>query len=321
MTLVPVSPTTVTALWTWLELSVVLAVPFHFAGVVISLALTRSPFPVGRTYAADMQGAGLGCLGVLVLLSKTDAPSAVIWVGVIGAIAAWSFAGSGVGTVSGEALPFDWLLKRRKSIIGLLVLAAIANGVSDRGLQPTSTNSKLEQPASYLFREWNSLSRIAVHKELFAPPFLWGGSPTLPTDWYVNQHFLDIDGFAGTPAYEFNGELDSGEYLRYDVTNLAYFLPHRERVAVIGVGGGRDLLAAAHFGRRDITGIELNPIFVKLHISEPVIAEFSLVARLAGVRFVVDEARSWMARRTDNFDLIQMSLIDPWAPPTRGPSL
>ena len=177
MTLVPVSPTTVTALWTWLELSVVLAVPFHFAGVVISLALTRSPFPVGRTYAADMQGAGLGCLGVLVLLSKTDAPSAVIWVGVIGAIAAWSFAGSGVGTVSGEALPFDWLLKRRKSIIGLLVLAAIANGVSDRGLQPTSTNSKLEQPASYLFREWNSLSRIAVHKELFAPPFLWGAPP------------------------------------------------------------------------------------------------------------------------------------------------
>ena len=140
----------------------------------------------------------------------------------------------------------------------------------------------------------------------------------MPTDWYVYQRFLDIDGFAGTPAYEFNGELDSVEYLRYDVTNLAYFLPHRERVAVIGVGGGRDLLAVAHFGRRDITGIELNPIFVKLHISEPVIAEFSLVARLAGVRFVVDEARSWMARRTDNFDLIQMSLIDTWAATNAG---
>jgi hypothetical protein len=35
----------------WLKMVLVLATPFFFAGVAISLALTRSPYPVGTVYA------------------------------------------------------------------------------------------------------------------------------------------------------------------------------------------------------------------------------------------------------------------------------
>jgi hypothetical protein len=54
------------------------------------------------------------------------------------------------------------------------------------------------------------------------------------------------------------------EFLKYDITNLAYYIRHAGRAAVIGVGGGRDILSAHLFGLRDITGVELNPIFIDM---------------------------------------------------------
>ena len=42
--------------WMWLELALCIAIPFFFSGVVVSLALTRSPFPIGRVYAVDRAG-------------------------------------------------------------------------------------------------------------------------------------------------------------------------------------------------------------------------------------------------------------------------
>ena len=86
---------------------------------------------------------------------------------------------------------------------------------------------------------------------------------------------------------------------------------HDGRAAMIGVGSGRDLLSAAYFGFRDITGIELNPIFVKLLTKR--LSNYNRLASLRGVRLYVDEGRSWFSRSDQHFDLIQMSMVDTWA--------
>src|SRR5262249_43447074 len=54
LTLSPIVARSVSAVWTWMELALCIAVPFFFSGVVVSLALTRSPFPIGRVYGADL---------------------------------------------------------------------------------------------------------------------------------------------------------------------------------------------------------------------------------------------------------------------------
>ena len=72
------------------------------------------------------------------------------------------------------------------------------------------------------------------------------------------------------------------DFLKYDLVNLAYHLPGIDKSAVIGVGGGRDLLSAHLFGVTDITGVELNHIFIDLHTRHPVFAPFSNL--LAGAR-------------------------------------
>jgi hypothetical protein len=61
MTMVtPSSSTSLTTLFAWTELAICLAVPFFFSGVVVSLALTRSPYPIGWVYGADLIGAAIG---------------------------------------------------------------------------------------------------------------------------------------------------------------------------------------------------------------------------------------------------------------------
>jgi hypothetical protein len=101
------------------------------------------------------------------------------------------------------------------------------------------------------------------------------------------------------------------EFLRYDVSNLVYSIPNLKTGAVIGVGGGRDILSQHLFGVRDVTGVEINPIIIDLLNRR--FSDYTAIATLDGVKFEVDEARSWFARTSRFFDVIQMSLIDIWA--------
>jgi hypothetical protein len=197
-------------------------------------------------------------------------------------------------------------------VLLLFVASLLANDLAPRGLHPLFVKGRIEsQP---LFEAWNSFSRIAVFAHDDPVPHMWGPSPHFRAhEWTVEQRRMNIDGDAGTTTYRFTGDLTQAAFLRYDVTNLAYFLPERVRVAIIGIGGGRDMLAARVFGVQEITGIELNPIFVRLLTHEPGFAEFAGLQSLAGLTFEVEEARSWLARTPQTFDVIQMSLIDTWA--------
>jgi hypothetical protein len=314
MTLAPVISGAMTTLWIWTELAICLSIPFFFSGVILSLALTRSPFRVGRVYGVDLLGAAIGCLGALLLLNFTDGPSAILWVAALVAIGALAFAGSGIGKASDQNPPLQACLRHHYWIISILVLCAVINPYTDQGLHPIVVKGKFEFPGSYLFKQWNSFSRVVVGQVKRGIPEMWGPSPKMfDNKWSVYQTELNIDGDAATYAYRFTGNLDEVTFLRYDVTNLAYFLPDRERVLVIGVGAGRDILSAALFGRKQITGVEINPIFVQLLTREPDFLDFNNVAALPGVQFVLDEGRSWLARSRESFDIIQMSLVDTWA--------
>ena len=127
---------------------------------------------------------------------------------------------------------------------------------------------------------------------------------------------MEIDGDDSGPMYRFDGDLSKLEFLNYDVTNIAYAIRRDGRAAILSVGGGRDLLSAAWFGFRDVTGVELNPIFVDLLTHR--LRDYNRLASLPGVRLFVDEGRSWFARSNERFDLIQMSMVDTWAATSAG---
>jgi hypothetical protein len=306
----------------WLKLIVILAMPYFFAGMAISLALTRSPWPVPLIYGVDLIGAATGCLVVLAILTFVDSVSALFFVGVVGALAAIFFAlASRASAFLGEPLlPVARLrILARPSILAVaFVLLAFGNAaIQPYGLKLSIVKNQLESVVPGIpgtgvseFLRWNSFSRVNIGPSAPGTPFMWGPSSETPPS-VIEQRSMAIDGSAGTHMYRFDDDFGKLEFLRYDVTNLAYYIRHAGRAAVIGVGGGRDLLSAHLFGFRDITGVELNPIFIDL--LSRVFRSYNHLADVQGTRLFVDEARSWFARSSDHFDSIQMSLIDTWA--------
>jgi hypothetical protein len=250
MTLVPVVQPAVTTLLIWVEMAVLMSVPFFFSGVVVSLALTRSPYPVGRVYGVDLVGAAVGCFGVLILLNASDGPSAVLWTGVIAALGAVLFSRSGIGEAPASAPRFARLLRWPAAWLVFLAVAATLNTLDERriGLYPVYAKGELQITFVPWFERWNSFSRVVAMRPEEETPHMWGPSPTfVKDDWRLTQSALNIDVDAGTWAYGIAGDLSRVEFLKYDVTNLAYHLPRRHSAAVMGVGGGRDLLRGVGF--------------------------------------------------------------------------
>ncbi len=303
-----------TAAVIWAKMILLLATPYVLAGMAVSLALTRSPFPIGTTYGVDLLGAAFGCLAVLVVLNLVDGPSAMFIIAALPAAASVCFTKAAPAGLAPPPI-LSWAILRRPGWIaaGLLIIA-VANSGTRYGFQPISAKSGLlETPSSLDFVRWNSFSRISVSKSRVEHPALWGASPAMPAFPVRPQRDLSIDANAGTFMPQFDGDKAEIEHLKYDITNLAYAARHSGRSAVIGVGSGRDLLSAHLFGFRDITGVELNPIFVDLLTDPAKLRGYAGVADLPGVRLLVDEGRSWFARTSEKFDLLQMSMIDTFA--------
>src|SRR5262249_51653379 len=236
LTLVTGASPSLTALAAWAEFALCLALPFFFSGIVVSLALTRSPYPIGKVYGADLIGAAIGCIGALVLLNLTSGPSAVLWVGAVIALAALGFAGSGLGELHESGAIGAKLFRYRRSIFAGCLLFATANMLTIYGVRPTIVKDAL-QAGDLAFDCWNSFSRITVGESYAGPAAMWGPSPRFPVPT-VEQRWLTIDGSAGTGMYRFDGNLASLDFLCHDVSNLAYAIPDLKTGAVIGVRPG-----------------------------------------------------------------------------------
>lgn len=303
-----------TTVVSWALLLTFMAMPYVFAGVVVSLALTRSPFPIGQVYGVDLLGAALGCVSALVLLNLVDGPSAVILAGAISGVSSWAFAASASAEDRQLLQSKPWWRKPATAVAALLALA-LFNALSPVGFSPILVKNYVDFSGKYgHFEKWNSYSRVRVSRPRMMFPELWGPSPKLPANTLVPEVVIGIDGLADTTEmFHYDGTSNSNAFLQYDLAHLAYHLPGIHKSAVIGIGGGQDILAAHLFGVTDITGVELNPIIVNLYTRDPLYSNFANLKALPNLKLHVDDARSWFASTNERFDLEQMTVIDTWA--------
>ena len=245
-----------------------MAIPNVFSGIVVSLALTLSPFPTGQVYGVDLLGAALGCMAVIFFLNIFTGPTAALVTGVFCGFAAMSFASS--AAVEDRRFFESYSRWRRPGSVTLaLALFAAFNALVPYGVRPLLVKNNIEQQTLGAYEKWNSYSRILALPPEVNFPNLWGASVKTPPQTRVSQAILNIDGAANTSMFKYDGSRDSVSFLKYDLVTLAYRLPNLRKSAVIGVGGGRDIVTAHYFGVPDITGVELNPIFINLHYHTP----------------------------------------------------
>lgn len=292
---------TVMSVFAMLLVTVACSLPFYFAGIAITLVLTKCPLPIGKLYASDLIGASFGCLFVLGGLEILDAPSLILLCGSLGALAAVAF-----GFADATRRVSAW----RLATLGLLAAVALGNATSTRLIRPVVVKGLVWPAHLDLFERWNSFSRVSVGPVEYGPPFYWGGgSPRAPKTPMLHYP-MHIDGGAGTGVRQFH-RLEDIDHLRFAVTNVAYHLRPRGGACIIGVGGGKDLQSALLFGHERVKGVDINPIFIDL--LEGRFREFAGLADRREVSLVVDEARSYLSRSDEQFAVIQMSLIDTWA--------
>ena len=297
------------------------ALPFFAGGLVVTLAISRLASEINAVYAADLIGAAAGCLMLIPLLDRLGAPGVVLAAAALSVAAAVLFA--------------DGRLRARVAAGGaLLLVAAIAGQLSGRaGFDVVDT--KGHRGDTVLFSKWNSFSRIGVYARAHGD---WSLSPAYKGP-LPDTRFMDIDSAASTPILGLAPDLSNAQYLRYELTALAYQIvaargsgpgsgppapgarppsPTSFTALVIGPGGGRDLASALVFGAARVDGAEINPIIAD-DVMRDRFRDFSGgIYANPRVRIAVDDGRSFVRRTPDRYDVIQASLVDTWAATAAG---
>lgn len=283
--------------------------PFTFSGICISLALTRFPKQIGQLYACDLTGAAIGALVTILLLNFLGAPIAILITGLISVLASPLF-----GSSTGKNFKEKYFISGVFIFI-LICLGLVLQNFNISPLSPTMVKGYLAP--RYLYDEWNAFSRVTVNDTGLSKPFGWGFGQKYNNGTKINQLFLRIDAAAGTPITNFDGNLDKLDFLKHDVVNVVLYLRPQASELIIGGGGGRDILSALVFKQKAITSVEINGNILKALNKK--FGDYSgHLDRFQNVSFVHDEARSWLVRSNNKYDIIQLSLIDSWAATTAG---
>src|SRR5438105_1952142 len=203
------------------------AVPFFAGGLVLTIAISRLASRINAVYAADLVGAAAGCLVLIPLLDRLGAPGVVLTAVLFAVVAAVLFA------------PPNG--KRSFAAYGI-VIAGVPLALQLAGIATFDiTDTKGHQGDRVLFSKWNSFSRIGVYERQHG-------------DWSLSSayngplpetRFMDIDSAASTPILGLAPDLSNAQYLRYELTALAYRIVSRDsglmtRDSGFGIRDSRD---------------------------------------------------------------------------------
>jgi predicted membrane-bound spermidine synthase len=263
-------------------------VPFFIGGLVGAVVFRHYGDASSRLYFWDLVGAGLGCLATVPLLDWVGGPTTMAGVSLLAAISAALFA----------------IAARSPRRLALAVAAALA-AVTLLALNPTHGWLHLRyfrgrEENDIRFEKWNSFSRVAV-RDLGTPDSL----------------LIEIDAASNTVISRWNGDPARLAPLRDGLIAVAYVVERRPDVFVIGSGGGVDLLTAVAANAESVTAVEVNPIIVDLMMNR--YAAFSGgIYHHPIVTVVNDEARSYLRRSKQKWDVIQAGYIDTYAATAAG---
>lgn len=292
-----------------------ISVPFVFSGICISLLLTRFPASVNKLYAADLIGASLGCILVVVVLNVSGGPTGVFITALFSAAAAYTFSrNSEIKTSIGKSI----------AVFSLVILVfSVFHTVLVQKHEPLLRlfwvrGEWAEKP---LYEKWNSFSRVSIDGDStkYETPFGWGLSNKYDRSRKIRQLMLNIDAHSTTVVSHFNGDTSELSHLKYDVSNLAQYMRPNGDIMIIGSGAGRDVLSSLAFGQKNILGIEINKDMISA-INKDFGNFTGHLDKYPHVEFVGDEARSYIQRMDSSrkFDIIQVSVIDNWSAAASG---
>ncbi len=281
----------------WLRLGLVyilLALPFGIGGLAVLLAVTLEADRPGRIYGASFFGSGLGAglaLAVLWFLPPVEA------LAVPAAIAA-------LGTLAAACDR-----KKRSSalrVAGLVLLGSAIVVVRPPWQFSLTPYKALPQVEAYpeARRVAERISPLGWVVAVQAPAFRYAPGLSLRFRGELPQQTgLFVDGELASAVTDWSEAESAFAVLDWLPSAAPYVLGGRDGVLVIGGGGGTEVANAQVHGASRITAVELHPALPELA------DRFGALPRNHGqaeVRWVIGDARHFVAGSRDSFDLITL---------------
>ncbi len=265
-------------------------IPFFFTGLLLSVVFARESGRITQLYGADLTGGALACLAVVPVLNLVGGINAIVLsafvMAVAGAVWSETKAGRNVGIRMGIV------------VLGLLVLNRNGEWVEIKFVRSMDR----EQPR-IVFSKWNAISRVEIQE-------------------IGRGLYIVIDADASTAIMNMDVETARRSELRGRILGPSSAMPNLLRpqgaFAIIGPGGGVDVLRALAAGSSNVTGIEINNVIVNT-IMRDRYAEYSKGLYLRpDVKIHVNDGRSFIRHSSDRYDVVQMTLVDTWAATSAG---
>jgi hypothetical protein len=296
--------------WNFVKLTLiylVVAIPFFLTGLLFSALFARAGTKVSFLYGADLTGGALACLAVVPLLNFLGAPNALL------------FSCLGMAAAAGI-----WAGKSRIRIVALalagIFAVLMAGNFSGKWIDVIYAKGVFRDPRWVELAKWNAISRIEVDQQDRARYIVIDADATTaimnvdPALWDREQH-SPTPVHTGLPAQSsFNWK----KSLMAAAPSLANVLRPQGEFAIIGPGGGVDVLRAVANGSAHVTGIEINPAIVN-NVMRGKYADYSFhLYDHPRVDIHVQDGRSYIRGEKGSYDVVQMTLVDTWASTAAG---
>jgi len=266
------------------------AVPFFQTGLLFSIVFARETHRIPRLYGADLCGGAFACLAVVPLLNWLGGPNTILMAGMALSVAAMIWAD-------------DRLERRSGGFVALALIALIAANYSGRLIDIVYAKGMFRDPAWVEFARWNALSRVEVDRQ--------GQAKAIVIDADASTYIMNAE-VSRWHQTEWEKDLMSAP------PALANVLRPHGQFAIIGPGGGVDVLRAVANGSPNVTGIEINPI-IATTIMRGGYADYAQhLYERPEVHIHVTDGRSYLRATPEQFDVVQMTLVDTWASTAAG---
>ncbi len=280
-------------------------VPFFFAACCIGLAFTCRRSHISRIYFFDLVGAGLGAMLIVGSLFLLSPQNALIMLAIIALLASAS-----MGLMSTARKP---LLTMQLVCLVALLFGLPQTWLEMRISEYKGLNQAIQVVGSKVLMVSSSPLGLLTVVESPRIPFRYAPGLSLNTRFEPPEQLaVFTDGESMTAITRFEGNLDALGYMGDVTAALPYALLDAPHVLILGAGGGADVLLALVNGAAKIDAVELNPQMTSLVTNT--------YSDFAGhlydderITVHTQEARGFVARSKDRYDLIQVALLDSFA--------
>ena len=285
----------------WVRLGAVyllLAIPFALGAMATLLAITLESARPGWVYGASFLGSGVGALLAIAVLWIVHPVRAVAMPALVGAAAAIA-ASRGV-----------------RSTALTLVSTVVLVGAGLVAVHPPWTMTVSPYKGLPQVEAYPNARRVAEHSSplgwvvaVHAPAFRHAPGLSLAyAGEFPTQTALFVDGEMADAVTRWGAsgaDRSTMEILRWLPASLPYALDGRDRVLVLGAGGGMDVWSAAAHGATRVLAVELNADLVA--VSGALAPLPTRATTGADVVWVTGDARTAVAGLDERFDLVTLT--------------